>query len=130
MLLLVLCSVKAFGESTYFDFSVDSPFIQSGSEFEIYFNYKLEGFGERDFLISPVVNRGLVRSSFSVLSSAPSLSILGFGKVSLSFDIWNLKTGEIYKTPKRYIWITFVCQQIRMQGFEKLNAFMNDKMEE
>ena len=130
ILFLVFISKEASAKDTYFDFSLESLFIESGSEFEVIFNHKLEGFEEKDFLTNPVVSRGLTRYKSGEFSTSYPMSITGFGKVDLSFDIWNLKTGEIHKTPMRSIWSTLVYSKYIEKLNSNLKGFMDDKMKE
>ena len=130
VLLLTLISQEVLAKDTYFDFSLEKPFIESGSEFEVMFRHKLEGFTEEDFLVSPVVNRGLVRFGSGKFSVSYPVSVTGFGKISLSFDIWNLKTGEIYKTPVRSIWSTLVYSKYIEKLNNNLRSFMDAKIDE
>jgi len=128
LVFLSIFFVKAFAQSVYFDFNPKSHFIDGGSEFEVEFKYKFEGYEEKDFLVSPLVDRGLVSYKSGVLSSTYPLSIIGFGKTNLSFDVWNIKTGKVYKTPIRSVWGTSVYSNY----IEKLNAnlksFVDDKI--
>ncbi|MFC1700448.1 hypothetical protein ACFLZ4_02290 [Patescibacteria group bacterium] len=127
---LILVSGKIFAEDTYFDFYPNHPFIESGSEFEVTFKHELEGFGEKDFLVSSVVDRGIVKQRGGEFSINYPLSVTGFGKIDLSFDIWNLKTGEIHKTPIRTVWSTLVYSKYIERLNSNLRSFTDDKMRE
>ena len=116
-------------EDVYFDFSIKKPFVESGSEFEVKFDYKFDGFEEKDFLVNPVVDRGLVKYRNNGLSDVFLISLIGFGNISLSFDIWNLKTGDIYKTPIKPIWSTLVYSGYLEKLNTNLRSFMNAKID-
>ncbi|MBU1133235.1 hypothetical protein KKG08_03105 [Patescibacteria group bacterium] len=128
-ILLVFISKKVFAKDVYFDFSVKEPFVESGSEFEVKFNYKFDGFEEKDFLVNPVVDRGLVKYRNNGLSDVFPISLIGFGNISLSFDVWNLKTGDIYKTPIKPIWSTLVYSRYLEKLNTNLRSFMNAKID-
>lgn len=128
-LMLFFYAVNSYAQDTYFDFSIEKPFVESGSEFDVNFKYELEGFEDKDFLVNPVVNRGLVSYRYNKLSSVYPISLIGFGNISLSFDIWNLVTGEIYKTPAKSIWSTLVYSKYIEKLNTNLKAFVDAKID-
>ena len=147
LIFLIIFSRRVYAEDVFFDFSLEKPLIQSGSDFEVRFNYKLKGISEDNFVIRPIVNRGIVevwdinnsswislyglRSNLPVFSKIMKLRINGLeiGKASLKFEIQNTLDGEIYNTPQRNVW----SENIYLGYIQKLNdhlkAFVNAKMD-
>ena len=120
--LIVFYRISCIAENNYFDFSLNRYLIDENKETVVDFKYELEGFTEKLFLVKPFTANGIVEvfnpeknlwaSSFSLVSDLPNLQkemllrVKGFGieKTDLYFEILNLSNGQVYLTPKKYIW--------------------------
>ncbi len=112
----------SYAEFSNFDFSCDSYLYRKDIPQSVSFKYLLSGYEEKDFLIRPLLQNGFIEilnkdtgtwvSSLVLLNSLPTLdksmkvriSGVELEKTSLSFEIYNTKNGEVYKTPNKDIW--------------------------
>jgi len=122
IVLVFIYRVVCVAENNYFDFSLSRYLIDENKETVVDFKYELEGFTEKLLLVKPFITNGIVEvfnpeknlwvSSFSLVSDLPNIQkemlirIKGFGieKTDLYFEILNLSNGQVYLTPKKYIW--------------------------
>jgi len=120
--LIVFYRILCIAENNYFDFSLNRYLIDENKETVVNFKYKLEGYDEKLFLVKPFIENGIIEvfnpennlwvSSFSLVSDLPDIQkemlirIKGFGteKTELYFEILNLSNGQVYITPKKYVW--------------------------
>lgn len=120
--LIVFYRILCIAENNYFDFSLNRYLIDENKETVVNFKYKLEGYDEKLFLVKPFIENGIIEvfnpennlwvSSFSLVSDLPNIQkemlirIKGFGteKTELYFEILNLSNGQVYITPKKYVW--------------------------
>jgi len=141
-----MCGVSC-AQSTHFDFSSRSYLIENENEVQVEFGYSLTGYKESDFSVRPIVENGSVEiyneakdtwvSSFGLFSSFPSLKknmmvrLKGFEveKSVLYFQIYNLKTGESYFTPKKSIWSRKVYEKYVEKVNENLENVLGAKDE-
>lgn len=106
-------------ERLYFDFYFAKDILSTNDEVDINFIYNFsEGVSEERFKIKPKLKNGVAEileddtwingnslwTESSVLANNKKLKIKGnFYKTDVWFEILDLKTGEIYKTPKHFI---------------------------
>lgn len=104
---------------TYFYTKLNFPAIEIGEIFEVYLDYDLSGYSESDFRIAVI---GQVFCLVDELNQCNDLEgkwdlatnlinpvrvkTTGFfkEKTALSFEIQNTRTGDVYRTPKKYLW--------------------------
>ena len=131
LLVLLVFTPKTFAQEWFFDYSVESPLIQSGSTIDVTFDYKIEGYNESEFLVKPVVDRGFILSDNFFLSKTFPISIQGlnFGKANLHFEVWDTKTGCVYKTPTKQVWVGNIYKNYISRLNTNLKAFVNVKMD-
>lgn len=105
-----------------FDFSLDRHLLYEGKEAVVDFKYDLQGYEEKDFLVKPLLNNGLVEiynlctsswvGPYVLINELPHIEdemlirVKGFNvfRSALSFEIVNTRTGETYLTPSKDIW--------------------------
>ena len=105
----------------YFDFSMDSAFISANIESPVRFSFDLADANPLDFVVKPVVSKGAVtiwdkdKSKWilgtDLWTSMPrltkdmkiALTIGSLSDLELWFQIKNLKSSDIYETPKHTV---------------------------
>ena len=118
----LLYPFTSYADFVPFDFSLGRYLIDEDREVEVNFYYDLENYDSEDFLIKPFVKNGIVKifnpdngkwsDCYSLVSDLPFLQesmlirIKGMRvkKSSLSFEIINVSSGDVYKTPEKEIW--------------------------
>lgn len=113
---------KVWANETYFDFSAQSPIISSNNELNASLFYDLIGTSEENFRLRPQsgiknlqvwnFEKNVWISSNDLWTNMPKLTKQtklrflsnSFSKTSVYFLIQDVKTSEIYETPKRHIW--------------------------
>ena len=106
----------------YFAFTLGGVLIPSNDVLRVNFEYTLEGYQERDFVVRPKITNGYVEvyntdssswvSGNSLWSDMPYLRedmrvrIKGTGKSDTNLFFWlqDVGTAAIYETPPRRIW--------------------------
>jgi hypothetical protein len=122
IIILLLSCCNSYAEFTNFDFDLSKYFVEDNKEVNIELIYSLDGYIEKDFLIRPVISNGIIEilneengkwiSSYGLTTDLPSLKknmlvrVRGVSveKTEIFFEIRNINTGEVYLTPKKYIW--------------------------
>ncbi len=141
IILLALCKVS-YAEFTQFDFSLGRYLVDNDKEIIVNFDYLLSGYEDKDFLVRPVIENGIVEifnagnnswvSSFDLISDFPILkkemiikiSGLYVEKSSLIFEIYNTKSGENYTTPAKGVW----SGKVYSKYLDKLNAGLSKNL--
>ena len=54
------CAKKTWAQTYYFDFSLPSVVIPTAKEVTVRFKYSFQGYQEKDFVVVPKVDQGLV----------------------------------------------------------------------
>ena len=107
-------------ESTFhFDFALDFPAMVVGETFNVLLKYDLKGYSEEDFRIRVSTNTFCIVDEFGIclqnhgtwdfmptLREKLDLMVIGnfSSSIPLCFEIQNISTGEVYKTPEKLIW--------------------------
>jgi len=142
-----MCEIS-YALSTNFDFSLKSYLVDNEHEVQVEFGYSLTGYKESDFSVRPIVENGSVEiyndensswvtssglfSSFPSLKKTMSVRFKGFvvEKSVLSFQIYNLKSGESYLTPKKSVWSKKVYEKYDEKVNASLESVLGAKDEE
>ena len=146
-LIIFIFSLSLAKSFTNFDFFLGRYLLDSDKEIKVSFDYDLENYQEKNFLVRPVVNNGMVEimntekgswiSSFGLLSDLPSIQkemfikIKGFEtqKSSLYFEIFNTVSGDLYKTPEKNIWSKHVYKGYLEELRENLEFRLKESTE-
>lgn len=144
LIILLLSCCNSYAEFTNFDFELEKYFVEDNKEINVELIYSLDGYTEKDFLIRPVVLNGIIEilneengkwvSSYGLTTDLPSLKknilvrIRGVSveKTEIFFEIRNINTGEVYLTPKKYVWGNKVYENY----LERIKIYKNDKNSE
>jgi hypothetical protein len=148
LLIFVLFSQKiSYAEFIQFDFSLGRYLVDNQREIKVHFDFDLSGYSEKDFLVVPFIESGVAEifnfeknawisygnSIYDLppLESEMIIRIKGLEveKTTLSFQIFNLKTGEIYTTPEKTIWSKEIYSDYLQRLNDNLLANLNLKDE-
>lgn len=140
LLLSLLLSFISHADFTPFDFSLGRYLIDEHKEIRVSFKYDLVDYDEKDFLIRPVIKNGIVEvfnpdtnlwtgsfqpiSEMSYLKEEALIRVKGLSieKSSLDFEIYNIKSGEIYSTSAKDIW----SKKVYSKYIESLNGNLSN----
>jgi hypothetical protein len=94
--------------------------IGESQELEVTFNYKFEGYEEGDFVVRPVLSKGLIKifnqeseewvlqsdlwTSMPQLQKTMNIKLDFNGSSDLYFQIQNTTNAQIYETPRQTVW--------------------------
>ena len=144
--LFLFCFVSR-AEFTQFDFSLGRYLVEDRKDIEVNFNFDLSDYSQKDFLVAPLIKNGMVEIfnfeknswvsygdpiyDMPYLESKMIIRISGFEveKTSLNFQIFNLKTGEIYMTPEKNIWSKKIYSDYLQKFNDNLSANLSLKNE-
>jgi hypothetical protein len=128
LIILLFSCCNSYAIFTNFDFKLDKYYAEDNKEINVQLIYSFEGYTEEDFLIRPVISNGIIEilneengrwiSSYGLLTEFPSLENnilvkltgLNVEKIEIFFEVRNIKTGEVFLTPKKYVWGTKVYE--------------------
>lgn len=144
-LIILLCSCYiSYADFTNFDFRLGKYLIEENKELSVEFNYSLKGFKETGFLVRPFISNGIIEilnevkgiwvptygivSNFSYLNKNTVIRVKGLSieKTELWFEVINIGTGDVFLTPKRYVWGNKVYENY----IGKVNNNINNNNEE
>lgn len=108
--LVFVCHAQVF-----FDFKLDEYLISDTAPVNVEFFYDLKDTSDEDFVVKPKISNAIVKI-FDAKKSLWGLSAplrknmqilvegLNLNQTNLFFEIRNLRTGEVYKTPTKSVW--------------------------
>jgi hypothetical protein len=108
--LVFVCQAQVF-----FDFKLDEYLISDTAPVNVEFFYDLKDISNEDFVVKPKISNAIVKV-FDAKKSLWGLSAplrknmqirvegLNLDQTNLFFEIRNLRTSEVYKTPTKPVW--------------------------
>jgi hypothetical protein len=136
-----------FSEPVYFDFETKSPILDTNSETEVTFYYRIGSLSEENFKVIPHSENGFVSvwdgndkkwtTASGLWSESPQLSnnmrikVAGInqGKTKIWFQVQDKNTGKVFDTLKKDIWGGNILSDYLKNLNENINNWnINDKM--
>jgi len=142
-----MLSSKVNADFTQFDFSLGRYLLDENKEIKVDFKYDILNYVEKNFLVRPVINNGIVEifnsetnlwvNSYSNISELPFLENemlirikgLRVEKSCVHFEIFNIKNGEKYNTPVKDVWSEKVYSKYIGKLNKNLSGYLVKKEE-